>query len=200
MGVNVAVLPSAESVTALPVVRDSTSLRAFSGVQVTSANWVVMRSTTAGPCASICCTKVVTLVSVCVVVTEPEAFCWVESVPVVLVLPEPERLPLAEPLTEEEVLGVGEELWVLCVGLEGCEVELERSELLELVLVEPDHVEGRPVGAPAPVAEEVEGVEIDEGDEGVCCSEDVDELEPELLLGGVVWVDPAPVDGLGCCD
>src|SRR5688572_14602493 len=41
-------------------------MRAFSGVHVTSANCVVTRSTTTGPCASSCCTNVVTWASVCV--------------------------------------------------------------------------------------------------------------------------------------
>ena len=60
---NVAVLPWAERVTAVPPRKPSTSLRALSAVQATSANWVVTRWTTAGPCASICRTIAATCVS-----------------------------------------------------------------------------------------------------------------------------------------
>jgi len=53
------------SVTDVPLCNASTSFCTLSGVQATVENWVFMRSTTAEPSASICCTRVVTCVSLC---------------------------------------------------------------------------------------------------------------------------------------
>lgn len=68
-------------VTDVPLCSASTSLRAFSAVQATSANCVLIRSTTTGPCASICWTIVVTCKSCCVlVVVRVELCCVVEGI------------------------------------------------------------------------------------------------------------------------
>lgn len=163
---------------------------------------------------------VVTLLSVWVVVIAPVVLCgWVESVsvrpvavvPVVVlgvVLTLPLTLPLALPVAELDVeveelgvvvvlwLGVEVELWVL---VEGCEIAL--LELLELVSRESDTLESRPVGAPAPVVDEEDElglVALEVEDEG-CSSVEAEEVEPGLLLGEVVWLEPALLEVLGCC-
>lgn len=160
---------------------------------------------------------VVTLLSVCVVVMAPVVLCCccVEMVPVwpvvvpVVVLGVVLRLPLVEPLTLPVALDVDElgavvvlwlgvevELWVL---VEGCDVAL--LELLELVSREPDTLESRPVGAPAPVVEEEEElglVALEAEDEG-CFSVEAEELEPRLLLDEEVWLEPVLLEVLGCC-
>lgn len=195
MGVNVAVLPSDVSVTAVPSCRAVTSLRAFSGVQATSANCVLMRSTTTGPCASICCTIVVTCVSVCVeVVVDDEA--RPEVPPLVLVegvlVPErvepedepgdvasvrdeprlPEALPLAEPLKLPEVeLPLPDEGEVAEVEASGC-VLLEAVPLPELRSRLVGEVEELPLVEPLLPEESDEFDELEE--EGVLLEESRD--------------------------
>lgn len=111
-------MPSAVSVTSLPLWSASTSLRALSSLQVTSANCVVMRSTTTGPCASSCCTIVVTCESCCVddaSVLCVEDCCVPEMVElevdgalIEVLTRELEDVPDAEPATESD--------WVLVLG------------------------------------------------------------------------------------
>jgi hypothetical protein len=80
-------------------------MRAFSAVQATSANCVVMRSTTTGPCASICCTTVVTCASFCIDIALCVLDCVVEldeelgCVAVVLLVLAP-TLPVVLPVLE----------------------------------------------------------------------------------------------------
>jgi hypothetical protein len=91
VGRNVAVFPCADKVTEVPPCNASMSLRAFSSLHATSANWVVTRCNTAEPCASICCTMVVTCVSASIDVIVVDCCVLPDTEPLDDVLPE--RVP-----------------------------------------------------------------------------------------------------------
>src|SRR5438477_89380 len=77
----------------------STSMRAFSGVQATSANCVEMRSTTTGPAESICCALVLACVD------EDDGDMDEEELPDDGVLLLPGDVAVDEPLVLDPVCG-----------------------------------------------------------------------------------------------
>jgi hypothetical protein len=179
-------------VTEVPLCNPSTRRRAFSGVHATSANCVEIRSTTAGPWVSICCTSVVTWLSDCVAIADcvepiralveersalvpPEiAVDCVVSVALLLVLGDVDCVPLlVEPLRVPEPLALPE-----APKLPEALRELELSVVADCEPVWPL------------VDEEVDGVEDDEVDgvERLDDDEGVDRLEDDDV-DGLDWLD-----------